>query len=321
MPGATQIPANADGGPMLGGPPRAVWHTTESDPHETSASSIARYLNRVNYQCHLVWNPISGEVVQIVSAHRAGRALENESGGVETNQQGRVCIQIEVVGRAEDPFTDGPCNGLSGILDWLDSWSIPPEFPAGEPLPYPDSYGNNGQRDVSTWLDRGGHYGHSQVPENQHGDPGAIDTGRILNEEDVLKTVLRAGDHQIVEVAPGSSYSCQLGTIYDDPYDITQQNYYSFFPQTNGPYAVCMDGWVRGRAGQQVRLAISRYERETDELVSDWLFEDRVLAGEADRCVLTGIKSLYDDYKYRMRVYNMSEAPISCGAVYLDLAR
>ena len=46
----------------------------------------------------------------------------------------------------------------------------------GAPKAYPSSYGlDNGDRDPKVWAAHGGHYGHSQVPENLHGDPGAID--------------------------------------------------------------------------------------------------------------------------------------------------
>jgi hypothetical protein len=45
----------------------------------------------------------------------------------------------------------------------------------GSPPAYPREY----VRDPRVWTSRAGHYGHSQVPESDHGDPGAIDV-RVL---------------------------------------------------------------------------------------------------------------------------------------------
>jgi peptidoglycan hydrolase-like protein with peptidoglycan-binding domain len=49
-------------------------------------------------------------------------------------------------------------------------------WPAGDLKPYPESYG--GVRSTSAWG-KGGHFGHSQIPENDHGDPGDINQAKI----------------------------------------------------------------------------------------------------------------------------------------------
>lgn len=179
LPGARVIKATQDGGSMLGGHPRVVWHTTENDPHTTSAVEIANFLNREGYQVHLVWNPETGEIVQMIPANRAGRGLQNLAGGTETNRQGTVCIQIEVVGRATSPFTNDPCVGLDKIVRWLRKHNIQDKWPAGKSIAYPASYGDNGHRTLKAWL-AGGHYGHENVPENVHGDAGKINEKKIL---------------------------------------------------------------------------------------------------------------------------------------------
>jgi hypothetical protein len=181
---------------MVGGPPRATWHTTEDDPHQKSALQVAEYLRSVDYCSHIVWNPVSGDVVQMIPADRAARALRNEDGGVQTNRHGQVNIQVEVVGRAAQPFTDGPMVGRHAVVEWLRSHGIPDVWPAGQPLAYgpderrpgvnPAAYGKaNGTRD--SWH-AGGHFGHSQVPENHHGDPGRIDVHKLLSapQEDAM---------------------------------------------------------------------------------------------------------------------------------------
>lgn len=170
---------------MLGGPKRVIWHTTENDPAKTTAATIAYYLNRVGYQCHLIWNPVSGEIIQMIPSDRAGRALRNLTGGVQTNRQGSVCTQIEVVGRAVNPFTDGPMVGRETVLEWVRSLGIPDVWPAGPPPRAPKTHHASAQ----VWNTKAGHYGHSQVPENDHNDPGCIDIRKLFGEDVNAKDV------------------------------------------------------------------------------------------------------------------------------------
>lgn len=176
LPGAQIIAALKDSGALSGSVKKVVWHTTENDPTKTSATTIARYLNSVGAQVHIVWNPYTGEIIQMIPANRGARALINKAGGVDTNTSGGIVIQIEVVGRAKEPFTNGPMKNFDKIIGWLRALGIPDVWPAGDLKPYPASYG--GVRSTSAWA-KSGHFGHSQVPENDHGDPGDIDQSKI----------------------------------------------------------------------------------------------------------------------------------------------
>jgi hypothetical protein len=75
MPGAQRLPAAADGGCLKGGAPRAVWLVLHADPMAVSARDAAERLIELGRPCHLVWNPLSGEVAQLIPVVRAGRAL------------------------------------------------------------------------------------------------------------------------------------------------------------------------------------------------------------------------------------------------------
>jgi hypothetical protein len=75
MPGAQRLPAAADGGCLKGGAPRAVWLVLHADPMTVSARDAAEHLIELGRPCHLVWNPLSGEVAQLIPVVRAGRAL------------------------------------------------------------------------------------------------------------------------------------------------------------------------------------------------------------------------------------------------------
>lgn len=167
MPGV-RVLSGKDGGSMVGGPRKVVWHTTENDPAKTRAVDVASYLQRTGNTVHLVWHPLTGEMVQMIPANLAGRGLENLAGGVQTNRGGTYVIQIEVVGRASQPFTDGPCVGLDAIQSWLTSLGVPAVW-SGTP-----------DRSRVNWA-KGGHFGHSDVPENAHWDPGKVDKTKLAN--------------------------------------------------------------------------------------------------------------------------------------------
>lgn len=132
----------------------------------------------------------------------SARALRNESGGVETNTQNS--LQIELIGTCDPKHAkswDGKGKYLAGrdyvywpnanarqkkwVARLLADLSIrhgaklvaPKKF-----LPYPSSYGNNGVRlTTKEWNASAGVYGHQHIPENSHGDPGNIDIAYILD--------------------------------------------------------------------------------------------------------------------------------------------
>jgi hypothetical protein len=187
MPGIRYVRAAADGGPLKGGAPRVVWHALGADPRQVSARSAAQRLDTAGHPTHLVWNPHSGEIIQLIPIVRAARALcLSEPLGSpswpaavragDPNAEGRVCVQIGVVAQDDEPFTAGPMVGRREIMGWLDSWDIPRLWPAGQPAPFPECRAAGRSRRL--WA-RGGHFGASQVPGQVATGPGAIDTERL----------------------------------------------------------------------------------------------------------------------------------------------
>lgn len=182
MPGAIVVKATTDGGSMTGegGTFKMTWHTYEADPRSLSAKRGAERLNAAGNSLHLCFNPISGEFAQSVPSNRAGRGLKNLPGGVQTNRHGKINIQIEVIAYASAPWTKyitpAGKEGLRQILAWAKSLGIPPVWPNHAPVDYKASYpASHYPRPLGTWKTSSGHFSHSQVPENYHGDPGAID--------------------------------------------------------------------------------------------------------------------------------------------------
>jgi hypothetical protein len=190
LPGAGRLHSRHDGGPLQGGAPRAVWHTSENDPLAISARSVAERLEQRGKNAHVVWNPRTGEIVQMVPATRAALLLPEGVG-----REGRRCLQIVVVGFAREPFTGGSLEGLEAIMTWLDAWRVPRRWPAGEPLPPPDAYA--AVQDRKRWA-RGGHFGVSQVPHAKGPAPGAIDTSLITGPG--LSTELPLGEMTLPEI-------------------------------------------------------------------------------------------------------------------------
>ena len=182
MPGARCIRARVDGGQLGGGAPRVVWLTLGADPRTVSVWSAAQRLNQEERPPHLVWDPLTGDIAQMLPIVRAGCALgmpeylDYEPGrspaqAASVNREGRLCVQIGVLGSPREPFTSFQMIGLAAILGWLDSWHIPRRWPAGPPAPYRQL---TRPRSRALWA-RGGHYGASQVPECDNLGPGGID--------------------------------------------------------------------------------------------------------------------------------------------------
>lgn len=162
---------------MKGGAPRAVWLPVYANPLVLSAREVAERLIQLGRPSHLVWNPVSGDVAQLIPAVRAGRALgwpekpgwlagpgwpagagwardmdwqqatspsaaeptapPARDGLAAINTEGRVCVQIAVLSQAWWPFTEGPAERLQDIVTWLDSWQVRRGWPAGRPARFP----------------------------------------------------------------------------------------------------------------------------------------------------------------------------------------
>jgi hypothetical protein len=194
MPGARRIRAKADGGQMQGGAPRVVWLTLGTDPRAVSVVSAAQRLRDEERPCHLVWDPVSGCIAQMLPVVRAACALGTREHiyyepffpgrtASAVNREGRMCVQIAVLASAGDPFTSYPMTRLGEILGWLDSWHIPRRWPAGQPAPFRQD--EHRPRSRSLWA-RGGHFGASQVPGCTSMGPGCIDIDQLTGLPAVL---------------------------------------------------------------------------------------------------------------------------------------
>lgn len=128
---------------------------------------------------------------------RSSRALRNLAGGVETNTLN--VVQVELVGTC-DPSThtkwtkagyahiywpEAPDWALQGVADFLTWLNANHHVPLTGPslwLPYPKSgeAGSPARMSFAKWEAFNGICGHQHVPEQDHGDPGAIDFPRLI---------------------------------------------------------------------------------------------------------------------------------------------
>ena len=174
-PFATRLPFPSAGAWASGYPFRGIIHTTEGG----SATGAFGAYGANNSAPH--FTVAAGSVWQHIPLDQAGRALKNLSGGVETNRA--RAIQIEVIGFAAQPmWSDALIATMRKLMIWLEAnCGIKATAPTFKP--YPSSYGlGNGVRmSNATWTAFNGWCGHQHVPENDHGDPGAIPMPRLLS--------------------------------------------------------------------------------------------------------------------------------------------
>ncbi|MDC2953402.1 peptidoglycan-binding protein [Streptomyces gilvifuscus] len=124
---------------------------------------------------HVLWDPFTGRCGQFVPANSRSKSVVDLAGGTRTNRAGSVVIQIEALffpwcrvdGKVYESLDDTPGKGWDELHAWVKSWGVPNVWPMGKPN------GFTGHRDEHIWETRAGWYGHNQVPENSHTDPGA----------------------------------------------------------------------------------------------------------------------------------------------------
>lgn len=185
VPGAERLKPSAAGGTITStAPPRVVWHTTEAP--SGSFNSMVRVLTNKSAEPQLLWDPVTDRLGQFFPLNQSGRALKND-GTTRTNRVGRVCIQIEVIAYSSKPFTDywKPGPNFRNLMAAIRSWGIGDVWPSGPPPKFV-AVGTGGynspedERSRAIWTTKGGHYGHSQIPGNDHGDPGGISTAKLF---------------------------------------------------------------------------------------------------------------------------------------------
>lgn len=168
-----------------------VVHTTEgtSLPWYDGGAKAPTYTGTPDFaKQRLVWTQHFPDTM-------SARALRNEAGGVETNTLN--CLQIELVGTCDLATSKKWTAAGRQHIFWPDApqWALDelaefvalkyrelgiriegPEQVGKAWAAYPASYGKAASQRFSfaQWKDFYGWCGHEHVPENDHGDPGAL---------------------------------------------------------------------------------------------------------------------------------------------------
>ena len=187
--GAKRQSWGRDGGSFTTNPDKILLHSTET-------GSFPGYGGGASAP-HFTIDLENGEVRQHSPMNRAARALRNASGGVQTNRDG--VIQIEIIGTCDKsfarkhgyPYLPDMTDEMAGRLKWLlqKICAAIPAIPLTTSVAwksYPSSYGNSSVRmSNSQWTRYKGILGHQHAPENTHGDPGDLPMKRILGADAV----------------------------------------------------------------------------------------------------------------------------------------
>lgn len=164
-------------GAMEGGPARATHHITSNTSDWTFKNELGWFTGGGRAVApHLLADPFTGEVAQFFPADSRSLSLKN-AGSVRTNRTGKYNIQIEWVftegevrdGKKYNSLKETPLKPWPGLLAWIRSLGIVDGWPGGVPTSF-----SRDTVSLDTWLHKGGHYGHNQVPGNDHVDPGPM---------------------------------------------------------------------------------------------------------------------------------------------------
>jgi hypothetical protein len=163
-------------GAYVAATPKLVWHTTQGKSFDTDVQTLIT--KRV--QPHVVIDPHSGRVRQLVPLDQFAKALEHPPRTPETNRA--HCIQVEISGYAEAAGTwPEACYERLGAL------AVLLEQRQGiariSTVPFDSTPNSTPHRlTPASFISAKGHLGHEHVPSQPHGhwDPGRLDIALLF---------------------------------------------------------------------------------------------------------------------------------------------
>ncbi len=173
------------------GEPKFLLHTTEGPrgayTPDPQAGDGRRYYGNTGTWPHFTVARRNGVwlAFQHLPANRSAMSLRNLSGGVQTNRD--YVVQVEIAWKAAE-IGDLPRDApdalavLADVLAWDHRVRGTPLRSTVRWVAYPKSYGSGaGQRLTGpAWDAYAGVLGHQHAAENDHGDPGDFPIGELL---------------------------------------------------------------------------------------------------------------------------------------------
>lgn len=141
---------------------------------------------------HLAVGPLADggrvKIVQLVPFGDIGTALKNLTGGGETNRWIRCQIEIVEFSKlpAWLPKWQETCEALASIYDWCkEELGIPKRAAYTQPLTAGVIWAtsSNPRRRAPKFGKEAGWFGHVDVPENDHWDPGSLQLAPLFKGE------------------------------------------------------------------------------------------------------------------------------------------
>lgn len=151
-----------------------VLHTTESDQGSGPTIDGLFQTTLSGDRPHVLVDPANGGIWYYFKPDTNSLALLNAAGGVETNRRTGGVYQVEIVGRAADVggYSDQWYGTLQHMLAQLSTLSgVPYIFHTNAARLAPEVWASPNL--PAAW------YRHSNVPENDHWDPGTLDYSRL----------------------------------------------------------------------------------------------------------------------------------------------
>lgn len=209
-----KVLGNSAGAMNGDGSRKLLLHSTEGS---TVEGAVAAYRQNNSWP-HLTVDCPRRRIVQHLPLDVAARSLRNTSAAGETNREGTVLVQIEMVGTATRPTTLGSPEDLvwfaERVVQPICKWGRIPIASTVRWVSYPASYGLGAKQRLTTaaWDAYSGILGHQHAPENTHGDPGSIDIGWIIQhateEEDDMTL------DQLIEALEGKGPDKRLRGVF-----------------------------------------------------------------------------------------------------------
>lgn len=177
LPGAQRHDLRSGEGAMDGGPARVTHHITSNAKDWTFKNELGWFTGGgAGVAPTILADPFTGEVAQFFPANYRSLSLKN-AGSVRTNRTGKYNIQIEWVftegetvnGKVYHSLKETPLKPWPEIHAWVRSLGVVDAWPGGVPTSF-----SRDTVSLDTWLHTGGHYGHNQIPGNDHVDPGPM---------------------------------------------------------------------------------------------------------------------------------------------------
>lgn len=162
-------------GPMQGGKPKILHHTTEGSSYSGALGAYVKSRNLPHFTD--TFEAGAYVVFQHLPLSVAATALVHEGGITNTDN----VIQIEHVGFADSSagWPAGYLAGIAKLCRWIESQTGCP--PTCRVSFMGARYGQwSGRLSWEAWDAYAGHLGHCHAPENDHYDPGPVNIAAIV---------------------------------------------------------------------------------------------------------------------------------------------